>query len=160
MERAIKTNQAYYETPWRKQLKSIGLFLACLVLLGLIAGVYLSVNAKAAIIGRQVQNDRIRINEIENEIADKQSQLAILTSASEMEKRALDMGFRHANSDEILYLVIEGYQGRETVVLASEVKSFVTSTTASISPEYTESLYDWLYKKISLPPVLAEKITP
>jgi hypothetical protein len=160
MERAIKTNQAYYETPWRKQLKRIGLFLAGLVLLGLIAGVYLSVNARAATIGRQVQNDRIRINEFENEIADKQSQLAILTSASEMEKRALAMGFRHASSEEILYLVIDGYQGRETAVLASEAKSFMTSTTPTISPEYTQSLYDWLNKKVSLPPVLAGKIIP
>jgi hypothetical protein len=160
MERAIKTNQAYYETPWRKQLKNIGLFLACLVLLGLIAGVYLSVNAKAAIVGRQVQNDRFHMNELENEIADKQSQLAILTSAAEMEKRAFAMGFFHANSDEILYLVIEGYHGKEPAVLASEVKTFVTSSAVKISPEYTESLYDWLYKRISLPPVLAEKIIP
>ena len=88
MDRAIKFTQAYYQTPWRKQLQRIGLFLAFLVVCALVAGVYLSVNSRAAGIGRQIQYDRELIDKLEKQIADQQSQLAILTSAAEMEKRA------------------------------------------------------------------------
>jgi cell division protein FtsL len=144
MDSLIKNNQAFFETPWRKQLQRVGLFLVALVLFAIIAGIYLSVNAKAATIGRQIQNDRLQISELENEIADYQSQLAILTSATEMEKRAGALGFRQASTDEILYLVIEGYYGRQPAVLASDAKSFITVTSPTLSPEYTMSLVDWL----------------
>jgi len=160
MDRAIKTNQAYYEIPWRKQLQRIGLFLAILVLLGLIAGIYLSVNSKAATIGRQIQNDHILISELENSIADKQSQLAILTSAGEMEKRALEMGFYRTNTDKILYLVVKGYNGRTPVLLASEQTMFVPSSHQTLPTEFSQSLIDWLQEKLTLPTAVNRLVKP
>jgi len=160
MDSVIKNHQAFFETPWRKQLQRIGLFLVALVLFALIAGIYLSVNAKAATIGRQIQNDRIRINQLENEIADQQSQLAILTSATEMEKRAKALGFYQASSDEILYLGIEGYQGRTPAVFASEAKTFITASAPTLSPEYTMSLLDWLQSNFSFSSFLETSLKP
>jgi len=152
MDRAIKFTQAYYQAPWRKQLQRIGLFLAFLVVCALVAGVYLSVNSKAASIGRQIQYDRNFIDKLEKQIADQQSHLAILTSATEMEKRAIEMGFHSANSDEILYLVVEGYNGRNPVVLAEESNFFVPVASSTLAPEFTQSLFDWVQFKLSLPP--------
>ena len=161
MDRVQKINQAYSLTPWRKQLQLIGMFLVVLVVLALIAGVYLNVNARAATIGRHIQNHRNRIDDLDKEIATKQSQLAILTSASGMEQRAIDMGFRHVNSDEILYTVVDGYNERTPVVLASEIKMFTPSqSTPVLSPAFTQSLFDWIQQKFSLPPVLLEDVRP
>jgi cell division protein FtsL len=151
MDRAIKFTQAYYQTPWRKQLQRIGLFLVFLVVCALVAGVYLSVNSRAASIGRQIQYDRDLIDKLDKQIADQQSQVAILTSAAEMEKRADEMGFHSVNSDEILYLVVEGYNGRTPAVLAVESKAFVPATSPTLAPEFTQSLFDWVQIELSLP---------
>lgn len=160
MDRVIKINQAYSLTPWRKQLQWIGLFLSVLVIFAVIAGVYLNVNAKAATIGRQIQNDRNRINELENSIADQESQLASVTSISAMEERALTLGFRYANSDEILYLPVEGYNGRPPAVLASETREFVPSRTPTLSPAFTQSLLEWIRERVKLPSVMFESVMP
>ncbi len=152
MDRVRKISQAYSLTPWRKQLQIIGLFLMVLVVFGLMAGVYLNVNAQAANIGRQIQNYHLAIEDLEFRIADKQSQLAFLTSASEMEKRALDLGFRPATSEEILYLQIDGYKERTPTVMASESVSYLTAKPAAISPAFTQSLLDWVVQELSLAP--------
>jgi hypothetical protein len=161
MDRVLKINQAYSLTPWRKQLQSIGLFLVVLVVIALIAGVYLNINAKAATIGRQIQNHRNRIDELENNIANQQSQLAILTSAAIMEQRAIEMGFRHAQSDDILYLAIDGYGGRSPAVLASDTKIFAASQTQPrISSAFTQSLLDWIRQEFTLPQSLRRGVIP
>ena len=128
-----------------------------LILLGLISGIYLSVNAEAATIGRQVQNNRNQMNILENQIADYQSELAIITSAAEMEKRAIDLGFRFAASDEIAYMVVEGYTKPSHAVLASETEMFIKSSAPALSPEYTQTIWDLVQEKISLPEVLTRK---
>lgn len=153
MDRVFKINQAYLLTPWRKQLQLIGLFLVVLVVFALIAGVYLNVNARAATTGRQIQNHHNRIETLEQAIADQQSQLALITSASEMEKRALDLGFRQTSSDEILFLVVDEYTGRRPVVLASESTAYLTATAPTLSPAFSQSLLDWVAEELSLPPL-------
>lgn len=150
MDRVQKLNQAYIQKPWRTQLQWVGLFLSVLVFLGLIAGVNLKVNAEAATIGRQIQLARVQIDALENEIIDQQALLAELTSATVMKQRAQDLGFKQATSDEIVYLVIEGYEGRTPVALAIEGKSFVPTTTSQLPPEFTQTLLDVLLENISL----------
>ena len=153
MNRRLKINQAYVQKPWRRQLQLLGLFLAGLILFALIAGINLSVNARAATIGRQIQFDRVEIEKLENEIIKKQSLLAELTSTEEMEKRALEMGFRPATSDEILYLVVEGYYGRRPVILAYEGKSFIPTSNPTLSAEFTQSLFEWIFEITSFPQI-------
>ena len=50
-----RLTQAYRQTPWRTQLQWIGLFLLALILLATVAGIYLSVSAGAAAVGREIQ---------------------------------------------------------------------------------------------------------
>jgi len=160
MDRVLKINQAYSLTPWRKQLQIIGLFLVVLVVFALIAGVYLNVNARAATIGRQIQNYHQEIEELEFLIADQQAQLAILTSASEMEKRAQDLGFHPATTEEILYIQVAGYNGRTAAVLASESFSNVPASPAVVPPAYTQSLLDWVTQELSLAPFVYGRSRP
>jgi hypothetical protein len=53
MDRVQSLTQAYSQAPWRKQMQIIGLFLLVLVLTALV-GIYLSVTARAAAVGRDL----------------------------------------------------------------------------------------------------------
>jgi hypothetical protein len=81
-----------------------------------------------------------------------QSQLAYLESSVVMEKRALDMGFRPANSTEIRYIIVPGYAGRQGATLASPPQNFVPVMPA-VPAAFSQSLFDWIGEKIFLPPV-------
>ncbi|MFH1632749.1 MAG: hypothetical protein ABIG63_01895 [Chloroflexota bacterium] len=150
MNHISRITQAYPQTPWRKQLQGIGTFLAVLVVCALVTGIYLNVTSRAATIGRQIQIDRNTVVNLERDIADKQSQLASLTSAVEMEQRASEMGFHLAASDEILYILVAGYEERPRAVLASSPQSFVT-VAPTLSPAFTQSLLDWIRQEVALP---------
>jgi len=149
MDRSRKINQAYAQKPWRRQLQQVGFFLAVLVLIVLIAGVNLRVNAEAAAVGRQIQLARNKVEELENEIIDKQSLIAELTSIAVMDHRAQELGFRRATSDEIIYLVVEGYGGRSPAVLASDGNSFVLTSTTQLPLEYTQTLFELFLENFS-----------
>ncbi len=149
MEQTRKIDHAYAQKPWRRQLQQVGLFLAFLVFLVLIAGVNLRVNAEAATIGRQIQQSRVTIEELENEIINQQALIAELTSTTVMNQRAQALGFRQATSDEIIYLVVEGYNGRSPAVLASDGKVFLQTSTTQLPPEYTQTLFDLLLENLS-----------
>ena len=151
MNHVEKITQAYSLTPWRRQLQMIGLFLAVLVVGALIAGIYLNVTAKAATVGRQIQQYRLQKEKLEQDIADMQSQLAYLESSVVMEKRALEMGFRPASSAEIRYVVVPGYSGRQRATLASPPQNFVPVTPA-VPAAFRQSLFDWIGEKLFFPP--------
>lgn len=150
MNHVDRMTQAYYQAPWRKQLQIIGIFLLVLIIIALVAGIYLSVTARAATIGRNIQGLRTDIDELERGIADRESQLAVLTSNREMQKRAEEMGFHSVEADEIFYVLVPGYTGRQPV-------KFETGSTPSLpqvrtlSPDYTQSLFDWLRERVFEP---------
>lgn len=139
--------QAYSQTPWRRQVKFIVIFLLLVVLIALVAGVYLSVTARAATIGREILLMQSDIDEIELVIADLNTQLAFMTSASEMAKRAEDLGFEPIEKDQAIYIVVPGYTPRELTSLAPP-PSTVTTVAASMPSDFTESLVDWLRQNI------------
>ena len=153
MEQTRKIDHAYVQKPWRRQLQQVGLFLAFLVFLVLIAGVNLRVNAEAATIGRQIQLARVTTEELENEIINQQALIAALTSASVLKERALNLGFRQARSDEITYLVVEGYPGRSPAILASDGNVFIQAA-AQLPPEYTQTLWELLSDKFPFAKIL------
>src|SRR3990170_1760727 len=97
--------QAYSQAPWRKQLQLIGLFLLILIIGALIAGIYLNVSARAAVVGRTIQGMRAEIERIKRENADLETKRAFITSNEQMEKRAQGLGFRPlAEDDQVLYI--------------------------------------------------------
>jgi hypothetical protein len=150
MDRVHRVTQAYSQAPWRKQLQIIGLFLLFLVVAALVAGIYLNVTARAAIIGRDIQGKQKALEALQRENVDLQTRLAYVTSAEEMEKRALAMGFTPIVTDEALYIRVPEYVGRQPAALAPSSQPPLVS--APVLPaEYSESLFEWLAKEMEKP---------
>jgi hypothetical protein len=159
MNQVLRIKQAYSQTPWRKQVQGIGMFLAVLILGSLVAIVYLSVSSQTAAIGRQIQRDQNNIVALDLLIAEKQSKLAFLTSATEMERRAVALGFKPVAPGQVAYLMIEGYRAPAPPQLAPDVQPTIAQAEL-ISPAFTESLLDWVQKQIYLPPITLGSMQP
>ncbi|HSF80137.1 MAG TPA: hypothetical protein VLA49_02825 [Anaerolineales bacterium] len=147
MERVRNLTQAYSQTPWRKQLKFIVLFLLCVVFIALIAGIYLDVTARAATIGREILQMRADISDLELKNADLSTKLAVLTSASEMKSRALDLGFVQVEKDQITYVVVPGYLPPQQPHLAPPPAP-TRVIAASLPADYKQSLIDWVREQV------------
>lgn len=138
---------AYRIAPWRIQRQWLGNALLLVVVLAMVAALYLNITSQTAVAGRQIQELNAAIIISQQQSSDLQTQLASLTSASAMEQRALELGFRPVEADELEYLVVPGYVAQQPVNLSSEVMPQLTALT--IPPEYNQSLLDWLDARIS-----------
>jgi len=160
MNRVQLLAQAYSQTPWRKQMQLIGAFLLTLVAVWLVAALYLDVTARAATIGREIQDMQVHtggmmridsnepyeansIEELERLNASLQLQLALLTADATMTERARAMGFHPAKADEIVYVVVPDYLPPQPATLAPPPAA-VANNTPLITSAYTESLVDWV----------------
>ena len=154
-----KFSQSYSQAPWRKQLQFIGLFSLFLVFVALIAGIYLSVSAQAAKVGRSIQNMQRETEAMDLEIENLQAQLALIKTADEMERKAEDLGFSKVQVDEIVYLKISGYYEPQGVVLAPYQGRTITG--AKVMPEkFTESLFTWLRRQFDGITLLSLEVSP
>jgi hypothetical protein len=73
-----------------------------------------------------------------------------MLSNTEMEKRAEELGFYPIESEEIFYILVPGYADPKQVILAEPPGSSLPSS-PTISPEYTQSLFDWLSERVFYP---------
>ncbi|MEJ2706457.1 MAG: hypothetical protein P8074_02470 [Anaerolineales bacterium] len=159
MDRVQNLTQAYSQAPWRKQVQIIGLFLLAVVFAAVVAGIYLSVTARAATTGREIQRLQREIEVMEQANADLQSRRAFITSASEMEKRARNLGFRPIESEETVFIVVPEYTERQPIILAPAPSPVVVA--APVTPaEYTESLFVWLRRQFVQSSVLGFEVLP
>ena len=135
----------YQDIPLRFQKQWITSFLAVVVMLGLVAGLYLNVTARAAIAGRDIQNLELEITANERVNADLQTDIATLLSENTLEERALADGFIPLQRTEFEYLVVPGYFPQQGVSMTS----FAANTDVlSMSPEFSESLFSWLARQM------------
>ena len=164
MESIHQLTHAYSQAPWRKQMYMIGVILLFLVSAAIVAGIYLNVTARAAAIGRQIQEMQVRvygyhyltgdagenyvpIEELEQIIANLNSQLAYLTSYSNMQERVKELNLTPIASDHIEYIEIPGYVERQTTSLAPPPVPVVVSASV-IDPQFKESLFDWVTEQV------------
>jgi hypothetical protein len=160
MENLHQLTQAYSQAPWRKQMYMIGVILLFLVCAAIVAGIYLNVTARAAAVGRQIQEMQVRlygyhyltgesadtyvpIEELEQKIANLNSQLAFLTSYTVMEQRVKDLNLTPIAADHIEYLEVPGYSDRQATSLAPPPVPVVVNASI-IDPQFKESLFDWV----------------
>jgi hypothetical protein len=144
--------QAYQQAPWRNQIKWIVFFMLGLLVVALVAGLYLSISAQSVTLGIEIQEYNSTKVIIERNIADLRNQLADLTTTTEMEARAKELGYDYLNPDEIEYFVVNGYTGRRTAILAPRSEENDISK-AMLDPSYTQSLWEWFFQglgKVSL----------
>lgn len=149
MDTINRFNHAYSQAPWRVQRQWISLFLLVVLGFGMIATLYLMVTSQAAITGREIQDLRLKIIETEHKNADLQTELASLTSKDEVERRAYAAGFRPIEPEEVEYLYVPGYVTPKGAVLAGAPE--LQPSVPSVPPEYTQSLLDWLDKRLQAP---------
>lgn len=128
----------------------IGMFLLILIAVALVAGIYLNVSARSTTVGRSIQQMQADIEDRERAIADLESELAFVISHEEMQKRADVLGFEPMNQDEVLYVPVPDYPGRQPVQLAPAF-SVMPQPVLVLSPEYTESLFDLLRERVFEP---------
>lgn len=115
----------------------------------MIATLYLMVTSQAAIVGREIQDLRLAIIETEHMNADLQTELARLTSSDETERRARELGFRPIKADEVEYLYVSGYVAPQAAALAAAPE--LQPSGPSTSPEYSQSLLEWLDELLQTP---------
>ena len=143
-----KWSQAFKQAPWRKQIRYVGLFLLGLVVVLVVASIYLSISGRAATAGLSAYRMNLQRETLERQISDRKAQIAILTSSTLMEQRAKDLGFKRINTSKAVYIVIPGYTGRQSAVLAAPPG--IDETKRSIVlPAYRESIWDWLFQGIN-----------
>ncbi len=107
----------------------------------MIAALYLSVASQSTLVGREIQllEREISLNKEEN--ANLKTDLARILSYYAAETRGDALGFHSATSEEIHYLPIPGYSGREAVTLANDTN--LSANFQNLPTEYSQSLFDW-----------------
>lgn len=144
----LNLSQAFKQAPWRSQIQMVGLFLLVLVGVLLLASVYLTISGRAASAGLNAYNLNYQRRVLERTIADSKAQLALLTSSGVMEERAKAMGFEQADPDKVVYVIVPGYTGRQTAILAPP-PGVTEEQTVAIKSVYRQSLWDWLFQGIN-----------
>jgi cell division protein FtsL len=138
---ATQIIHAYKQAPWRVQRQWIGAFLLLLIGAAMVAALYLDVTARAAVSGREIQELRFQITAIRRTNADLETQLANLTSTAEMQRRALELGYRPVKPGELDYVPVAGFVVPEPdILLAAED---TVPHIQSVPFEYTQSLLEW-----------------
>ena len=134
--------QAYRQAPWRIQTQRVALLLIVAILAASILWVMLSVTVQAATAGLEIQQMEYEQEQLQREVAHLRTQYAHLTSADRMAERAEAMGFSPITPENITYVLVPGYPGRQ-----SEIKASPPSTQTQqrlIKPGYTLSLWEWM----------------
>ena len=163
MDSVQQIRQAYLQTPWRRQLQIALTFLLVLISVAIVAYIYLSVTTRAAAVGREIQYMQVQmsgyhglteqdtgsmpIEELKQNIANLEAQLGQLTSFNVMDARAQELDLEPASQDQIIYLEVPGYQGQQPAVMAPPPEPVIVSA-AGISPNFRESLIDWIEMEI------------
>ncbi|MBK9006043.1 MAG: hypothetical protein CNIPEHKO_01243 [Anaerolineales bacterium] len=137
---------AHKQAPWRIQRQYAGAFLLFVIGASMVAALYLTVTARAAVTGREIQELRVEITSMQRANADLETQLADLTSTVVMQQRAFALGYRPVKPGELEYVAVSGYLAPEpSILLAAED---VTSPERIIPEAYTQSLIEWFDEQI------------
>ena len=136
--------QAYRQTPWRGQLRWIGLFLVALVGVALIAGMYLNITAQTVASGVIIQELNDERTQLMLNISNDETSLADIKSTDQMQKRADKLGYTRSDLYGALYLVVPSFTGRQAVHLG-DLNTSTTLPRQLIKPSYTQSLWEWLF---------------
>ena len=143
---ATQIIHAYKQAPWRVQRQYVGAFLLAVIGLAMIAALYLDVTARAAGAGREIQELRFEITTAQRTNADLETELANLTSTAEMQRRALELGYRPVKPGELDYVSVPGFVAPEPAILLAAED--ITPRSQALPVEYTQSLIEWMDERV------------
>ena len=143
---AIKNHliQAYKQAPWRTATQNGALFLIGVFVFACVIWIMLTISVKTADAGLDIQSLSYEQRTLTREIASKRSQIAEATSSEKMAIRVGELGFREATVDDITYVTVQGYVGRQAKISAPPPQAKLAPML--IKPSYTQSLSDWLWQ--------------
>lgn len=101
-------SHALRKAPWRTQTQAVSLVALAVIVMLVIGTLYLAQATATATTGRDHQTLEIRRQELQQQNAQLEADIAALRSVPSLTQRALDIGFRPATSAEIDYLPVEG----------------------------------------------------
>ncbi len=140
--------QAYQQAPWRIQVQRLRTFLLVILIGALIAGMYLYISGQAAVTGLKIQEAEDYRDTLLREISTLNVQLGQLNSVANMEDRATKAGYKPIAPDKGMYVMVPGYYGRPQVNLAPPPGPNMLPTD-QIKPEYTQSLWEFLFQTVN-----------
>ena len=143
---ATQIIHAYKQAPWRVQRQYVGAFLLVVIGISMIAALYLQVTARSARAGREIQEMRVEITTIQRTNADLETQLANLTSTAEMQRRAVEMGYRPVKPGELDYVPVPGFVAPEPAILLAAED--VIDYSQPLPSDYTQSLIEWFDNRV------------
>lgn len=143
---ATQIIHAYKQAPWRIQRQWIGAFLLVLICAAMVAALYLDVTARTAVAGREIQELRVELTNIQRENADLETQLADLTSTAIMQRRAVQLGYRPVKPGELDYVAVSGFVTPEPDILLAAEDAAPHVDTRPV--EYTQSLLEWFDDRV------------
>lgn len=139
-QRENKLIHGLRKAPWRTQTQATSIVALSVVVVMVIGSLYLAQATATATAGRDLQSLELRRQELEQQNAQIEAEIAAVKSVPDLTERALEMGFRPATNEEIEYLPVEG------------LPRVVAPTPEPTTPEvlvYDESLSGWLRIQIS-----------
>jgi hypothetical protein len=139
--------QAYRQAPWRGQIQWIGTILLGVVIVGLMMWLRLSITAQTVAAGYEIRNLEATKTATMQNSAYLRSKIAEMGTTETLLERAAEMDFQPITPDDILYVKVKGYSGRQTPILTFGNSPSDQSTTL-LQSAYTESLWEWLNKKM------------
>ena len=141
MKRTYK--QAYRQTPWRRQMQSLGLTLLPIVSFAVIITLYLVISAQAAEAGLQIMDLHYQEEEILRTIANQRTELGWITSYTKMHQRSKKMGLSKVEPESIRYMEIKGYQ-QQNIALIAPPPGIEAADSPILNEFYNISLSEWL----------------
>jgi cell division protein FtsL len=140
--------QAYQQAPWRTQIQRIAIFMLVLITTGVIAGLYLSVSARAATAAIQIREFESTRDTLKEANSNLEAELAVVSSYENLKQRAQDLGYQPVDPYSIQYLVISEYPGRQPAMIAPP-PSILRPAIPLLQTSYTQSLWDWLLENMT-----------
>ncbi len=128
---------------WRPQRQVLALGTLALFVALIIGGLYLSQAASTSATGRQLANLIDDRNNLEQQNEQLRAEIASLQSMPRLQQRAEELGFVAAETSDIEYLVVDGYNPNR------QVSALVPAQSAPHPvPSYDKSFTGWLQQQL------------
>ena len=147
MSKPNRFTHAYRQAPWRIQTQRLIILLIAAILGASILWVMVTVTVQAGAAGLDIQQMEGEQEDLRREIANLRTQYAILTSANHMVERAREMGFEQVKPENITYITIPSYTGRQSANLGPSTPTVVQNRPV-IRSGYTQSLWEWMLQGV------------
>jgi hypothetical protein len=148
MSKTKRIPQAHRQAPWRLQTQRLVIVLIAVVLGASVLWLMLNVTVHAGAAGQQILRLEEEQEDLQRQIASLRTEYATLTSADRMSKRAIEMGYEQVKPENITYVIVPGYSGRQVGIAAAPPRQ--AERKPLIKPVYTQSLWEWLLQGVLL----------